>query len=198
VGRSAQTDGLGLDRAGVKTDERGFITVDHRYRTSSPYVHAIGDVKSGPLLAHKAMAEGIAVAEALAGNRQWRFKAIPSCVYTDPEVAWVGTSESEALKRGLKVKTSRVPLTAIGRSLTLGRGDGLCKMVVDAGSDRVLGVQMVAPEADALIAEATVAVELGLTAAQLGRVVHAHPTMSELLFEAAEAIHGQAVHVVNR
>jgi dihydrolipoamide dehydrogenase len=198
VGRRPFTNGLDLDKACVATDERGFITVDQRYRTSAAHVFAIGDVKSGPQLAHKAMAEGIALAESLSGNRPWRFKAIPACVYTDPEVAAVGLSEAEAAKQGLKVKVSRVPLTAVGRSLTLGRGDGLCKMVVDEVTDKVLGVHMAAPEADALIAEACVAVELGLTAAQLGRVVHAHPTMSELLFEAAEAIHGKAVHIVNR
>jgi dihydrolipoamide dehydrogenase len=198
TGRNPLTEGLELDQAGVSTDERGFIPVDDKYRTRVRHIHAIGDVKPGPQLAHKAMAEGIAVAEVIAGSRQWRFKAIPSCVYTDPEVASVGVGEAEAQQQGLKVKTSRVPLSAVGRSLTLGRSEGLCKMVVDSETDRVLGMQMVAPEADALIGEAAVAVELGLTAAQLGRVVHPHPTMSELLFEAAEAIHGRAIHIVNR
>jgi dihydrolipoamide dehydrogenase len=198
VGRRPLTAGLELDRAGVRVDERGFIAVDQRYRTSAGHIYAIGDVKPGLLLAHRAMADGIALAESLAGVRQWRFKAVPSCVYTDPEVASVGVNEAEAASQGLKVKVSRVPLAAVGRSLTLGRSDGLCKMVVDAETDKVLGVQLAAPGADVLIAEATVAVELGLTAAEIGRVVHAHPTMSELLFEAAEAIHSKAVHVVNR
>jgi len=107
-------------------------------------------------------------------------------------------TEKEAVDAGRKVRVSRVPLSAIGRSLTLGRSEGLCKMVVDSDSDRVLGVGMVAPQADALIAEAAVAVELGLTAAQIGSVVHPHPTMSELLFEAAEATHGRAIHIVNK
>jgi dihydrolipoamide dehydrogenase len=198
VGRRALTEGLDLEKAGAATDERGQVVVDQRSRTAAPHVYAIGDVKSGPQLAHKAMAEGIALAEHLAGARQWKFRAVPSCVYTDPEVATVGLTEAEAAGLGLNVRVSRIPLTAVGRSLTLGRSDGLCKMVVDEASDRILGVAMAAPEADALIAEATVAVELGLTAAQLGRVVHAHPTMSELLFEAAEATHGKAIHVVNR
>jgi dihydrolipoamide dehydrogenase len=198
VGRKPITAGLELDQAGVRVDERGFIAVDQKYRTSAGHIYAIGDVKPGLLLAHRAMADGIALAESLAGGRQWRFKAVPSCVYTDPEVASVGVSEAEAASQGLKVKVSRVPLAAVGRSLTLGRSDGLCKMVVDAETDKVLGVQLAAPGADVLIAEATVAVELGLTAAEIGRVVHAHPTMSELLFEAAEAIHSKAVHIVNR
>jgi dihydrolipoamide dehydrogenase len=127
-----------------------------------------------------------------------RFRAMPSCVYTDPEVAVVGMTEQEAERRRRKVKVSRVPLSAVGRSLTLGRSEGFCKMVVDEKTDRVLGVGLLAPQADALIAEAAVAVELGLTAEKLGRVVHPHPTMSELLFEAAESIHGRAIHVANR
>jgi len=107
-------------------------------------------------------------------------------------------TEKEAQEQGRKVKVSKVPLSAVGRSLTLGRNEGFCKMVVDAETDKVLGVGMVAPQADSLIAEAAVAVELGLTAAELGRVVHPHPTMSELLFEAAEAIHGRAIHIANK
>jgi dihydrolipoamide dehydrogenase len=198
VGRKPLTAGLDLERASVRLDDRGFIEVDRRYRTSNRRIYAIGDVKPGLLLAHRAMADGIALAEHLAGGRQWRFKAVPSCVFTDPEVASVGLSEAEAASQGFNVKVSRVPLSAVGRSLTLGRSDGLCKMVVDAQTDKVLGVQLVAPSADVLIAEAATAVELGLTAAEIGRVVHAHPTMSELLFEAAEAIHTKAVHIVNR
>jgi dihydrolipoamide dehydrogenase len=198
VGRKPLTNGLDLDQAGVKPDERGFIAVDQKYRTSSPHVYAIGDVKPGPMLAHRAMADGIALAELLGGGRPWRFKAVPSCVYTDPEVAAVGLSESDAAGQSIKVRVSRVPISALGRSLTLNRSDGLCKMVVDAETDKVLGVQIAAPQADVLIAEATTAIELGLTAAEVGRVVHAHPTMSELLFEAAEAIHSKAVHIVNR
>ncbi|MBM3330907.1 dihydrolipoyl dehydrogenase [candidate division WOR-3 bacterium] len=198
VGRRPLTAGLELEQAGVKLDERGFVTVDQKYRTSAARIHAIGDVKPGPMLAHRAMADGISLAESLGGGRPWRFRAVPSCVYTDPEVASVGISEAEAAGQNVKVKVSRVPISALGRSLTLGRSDGLCKMVVDAATDKVLGVQIAAPQADVLIAEATAAIELGLTSAELGRVVHAHPTMSELLFEAAEAIHSKAVHIVNR
>jgi len=198
IGRKPLTSGLELDKAGVRLDERGFIAVDQRYRTNAAGIFAIGDVKPGLMLAHRASADGIALAESVGGGRQWRFKAVPSCVYTDPEVAAVGLTEAEATGLGVKVRVSRVPISALGRSLTLGRSDGLCKMVVDAETDKILGVQIAAPQADVLIAEATAAVELGLTAAQVGRVVHAHPTMSELLFEAAEAIHSRAIHIVNR
>jgi dihydrolipoamide dehydrogenase len=198
VGRRPLTAGLELDKAGVKLDERGFVAVDQKYRTSAGHIYAVGDVKPGLMLAHRAMADGISLAESLGGGRQWRFKAVPSCVYTDPEVASVGLSETEATTQGIKVKVSRVPISALGRALTLGRSDGLCKMVVDAETDRVLGVQIAAPQADVLIAEAAVTIELGLTASEIGRVVHAHPTMSELLFEAAEAIHSKAIHIVNR
>jgi dihydrolipoamide dehydrogenase len=198
VGRRPLTAGLELDKAGVKLDERGFVAVDQKYRTSAAHIYAIGDVKPGLLLAHRAMADGISLAESLGGGRPWRFKAVPSCVYTDPEVASVGVTEADAAAQGIKVKVSRVPISALGRSLTLGRSDGLCKMVADAETDKVLGVQIAAPQADVLIAEATVAIELGLTAGDIGRVVHAHPTMSEMLFEAAEAIHSKAIHIVNR
>ncbi len=198
TGRVPLTDGLELGAAGVETDERGFIKTDTKFRTHAGHIYAIGDVRGGPLLAHKAMAEGVSLADIIVAGRAWKFKAVPTCVYTDPEVAAVGTTEAQAVLEGRRVRVGRVPLSAVGRSLTLGRSEGLCKMVVDDATDKVLGVSIVGPQADALIAEAAVAVELGLTAADLGRVVHPHPTMSELLFEAAEAVHGRAVHVVNR
>ncbi len=199
VGRVPLSAGLDLESAGVATDARGFVKTNAKLQAAGRSVYAIGDVRGGALLAHQAMAEGIAAADTIAGVRApRRFTAIPAVVYTDPEVATVGLSEAEAAAQGRPVKVSRVPLTAVGRSLTLGRSEGLAKLVVDAATDRVLGMQMVGPQADVLIAEAAVAVELGLKAADIGRVVHPHPTMSELLFEAAEAIHGRAVHVVNR
>ncbi|MFO7676155.1 MAG: dihydrolipoyl dehydrogenase [bacterium] len=198
VGRIPRTRDLGLDAAGVAVDRRGFVVTARDGRTRADGVHAIGDCRPGPMLAHRASAEGVALAERLAGNRLRRFRAIPDCVYTDPEVASVGLSEPAALATGRKVRVSRVPLTAVGRSLTLNRSEGLCKLIVDDKTDRVLGAGIVAPQADCIIAEAAVAVELGLKAAELGRVVHPHPTMSELLLEAAEAIHGRAVNIVNR
>lgn len=197
TGRKPRSAELNLEEAGVKTDARGYVQVNSSYQTSASHIFAIGDVTSGPMLAHRAMAEGIALAELLAGKRKWRFRAVPSCVYTDPEVAVVGLTEKEAVQQGRKVKISRIPLSAIGRSFTLGRSEGFAKMLVDAENDKILGAGIVAPQADVLIAEATMAVELGLTADDLSRVVHPHPTMSELLFEAAEAIHGRAIHIAN-
>ncbi|MEO0085959.1 MAG: dihydrolipoyl dehydrogenase [candidate division WOR-3 bacterium] len=197
AGRVPLTDELNLTALGVETDARGFIKTGAGYQTSIQGIYAIGDVRGGQMLAHKAMAEGLALAEMLGGGKR-RFRAVPSCVYTDPEVATVGPGEAEARAEGRDVKVAKVPASAVGRSLTLGRGEGLCKLVVDAGSDAVLGAAILAPQADVLIAEVAVAVELGLKAADIGRVVHPHPTMSELLFEAAEAIHGRAVHVLNR
>jgi len=197
-GRVPRTDGLDLDRAGVKTDRQGLVKTGAGFRTSAANVYAIGDVRPGAMLAHRASAEGIGLAGLLTGGKGWKYRALPSCVYTDPEVATVGLSEQQAREQALDVKVSRVPLNAVGRSLTLNRSEGLCKLVVDARTDKVLGAGIVAPQADVLIAEAAVAVELGLTADKLGRVVHPHPTMSELLFEAAEAIHGRAIHIVNR
>lgn len=197
AGRVPLTDGLDLGTAGVETDERGFVRTKAGYQTNVDAVYAIGDVRGGPMLAHKAMAEGLVLAELLVGGKRG-FRAVPSCVYTDPEVATVGLSEAEARAEGREVKVAKVPASAVGRSLTLGRSEGFCKLVVDPATDKVLGAAILAPQADVLIAEAAIAVELGLKAADLGRVVHPHPTMSELLFETAEAIHGRAVHVVNR
>jgi len=199
VGREPLTQELNLHKAGVQTDKQGFIKVNGSYRTSVPNIYAIGDVKGGALVAHKAMAEGIALAEIIGETgKEWNFRAVPFCVYTDPEIASVGWTAELARKQGLKIKVSRVPLSAAGRSLTLGRNEGFCKIVVEEKTDRILGVGIVGPQAEALIAEAAVAVELGLTAEQIGKVVHPHPTMSELLFEAARAIHGRAIHIVNK
>lgn len=201
IGRVANSGDLGLNELGVEMDERGFVKTDHRYQTNCKGLFAIGDIRGGPLLAHKAMFEGIELAELLTGtqNRKTgRNRAIPSVVYTDPELATVGLSEAAAMEAGFKVRVAKVPVTAIGRSLTLSRSEGLCKVVADDASGKILGVGIVAAQADALIAEAAVAVELGLTAEELGRVVHPHPTMSELVFESAHALLGRAIHIVNR
>ncbi len=201
VGRLPLTAGLGLEQLGVETDGKGFIKTRENYETTVPGVYAIGDVRGGPLLAHKAMYEGINLAETLLGASKplpGENKAVPWVVYTDPEIASVGLNESRALAEGCPVRISRVPATAIGRSLTLARSEGMCKIVADAQTGKILGVGIVAPQADVLIAEATCAVELGLTAEQLGEVIHPHPTMSEILFEAAHAVLGSAVHILNR
>lgn len=196
TGREPRTAGLGLEGAGATLDGQGFVETDSDYRSGE--VFAIGDVRGGQLLAHKAMREGLTVAELIVGHRPERSQAVPLCVYTDPEVAAVGMSEQEAREQGYEVRVVQAPASAVGRSLTLLRPEGLCRMVVDAKSGRILGVTLLCAQADVLIAEACVAVELGLKAEELGRAVHPHPTMSELLFEAAETVMGRAVHIVNR
>jgi len=201
VGRTARTAGLGIENLGIKVDRRGFIVTDPKYETNIKGVYAIGDVRGGQLLAHKAMYEGFNLAEALALNKKpilGEKKPIPAVVYTDPEIATVGLTETVANEQGLKVKIARVPVNAIGRSLTLNRSEGVCKLVMDEKTGKILGGGVVAPGADVLIAEITLAVELGLTAAQLGKSVHPHPTMSELVFETAHALLGSAIHIVNR
>ncbi len=199
VGRKPLSGEIGLERIGVELDARGFIRTDSRFRTSVRGIYAIGDVRGGPLLAHKAMYEGILLTELLTGVRKpARLRTVPMVVYTDPEFASVGLTPAAAEEQGLKVRVSRVPASAVGRSLTLGRAEGMCKMVADEQTGRILGASILAPQADVLIAEVAVAVELGLTAAELGRVIHPHPTMSELVFEAGEALLSRAVHILNR
>ncbi len=199
VGRKPLSGGIGLERLGLELDERGFIRTDNHLQTGVEGIYAIGDVRGGPLLAHKAMYEGILLAELLAGARKpVRPRAVPMVVYTDPEFASVGLTPAEAERQGIKVRMSRVPASAVGRSLTLGRAEGMCKMIADEKTGRILGAGILAPQADVLIAEVAVAVELGLTAAELGRVIHPHPTMSELVFEAGEALLSRAVHILNR
>ncbi|MGQ9707321.1 MAG: dihydrolipoyl dehydrogenase [bacterium] len=200
VGRKPKTAGLGIDEIGIEQTDQGFIKTDAHFQTSVKGVYAIGDVRGGALLAHKAMHEGLQLAAVIAnlGPTRGVARAIPMVVYTDPEFAAVGLSAEQAEKQGFKIRVVRVPATAIGRSLTLGRTQGLCKVVAEEKSFRILGVQILSPQADVLIAEAAVAVELGLTAEQLGRVVHPHPTMSELLFEASHAVLGSAIHILNQ
>jgi len=200
VGRKPLTEGLGLELVGVQLDTRGFVITNDNFQTDVPGIYAIGDVRGGPLLAHKAMHEGLLLAEIIAGTCKPVRKnpAIPMVVYTDPELATVGLNAEQAEKQGIKVKVSRVPANAVGRALTLNRAEGLCKLVAEEKTGRILGAGILAPQADALISEAAVAVELGLTAEQIGQVVHPHPTMSELLFEANEAILNRAIHILNR
>nr|NPV14883.1 dihydrolipoyl dehydrogenase [candidate division WOR-3 bacterium] len=201
VGRTARTAELGIENLGIKVDQRGFIVTNGQYETNIKGVYAIGDVRGGPLLAHKAMYEGFNLAEALALGKKpvpGEKKPIPAVVYTDPEIATVGLTETMAQEQGLKVKVARVPVNAIGRSLTLSRSEGMCKLVMDEKTGKILGGGVVAAQADVLIAEITAAVELGLTAEQLGKPVHPHPTMSELVFETAHALLGSAIHIVNR
>jgi dihydrolipoamide dehydrogenase len=198
VGRSPYTEGLGAEAAGVKLD-RGRVVVDDHLRTSAQGVWAIGDVIGGIMLAHVASYEGVCAVENMAGReRVPDYHAAPNCVYTDPEIAHVGLGEKDAKDRGIEVKVGRFPFAAAGRALTLGQTEGFVKVVADAASGRMLGVHIIGPRATDLIAEATLAVQNGLTLDQLDLTMHAHPTLPEAIMEAALAAQGRAIHIPNR
>jgi dihydrolipoamide dehydrogenase len=189
VGRRALTEGLGLETTRVRPDGRGVVAVDERGRTADANIWAVGDVTGEPMLAHRAMRQGKVVAEAIAGRpAAFDNVAVPAVVFTDPEVAWCGLTEAEAQRAGREVKIAKFQWAASGRAATLGRADGLTKLIVDPESGRVLGVGIVGPGAGELIAEGTLAVEAALTAEDLAATIHTHPTLSESLMEAAETL----------
>ncbi len=195
VGREPLVDGLGLDKAGVAIDERGFVKVDPRRRTSSERVFAIGDVAGDPMLAHKAMREAKVAVEVIAGGpATFEPACIPAVVYTDPEVAWCGLTEAQAAQQGLDVRVTKFPWAACGRAVTMGRTDGLTKMIFDTQTDRLLGVGIVGVGAGDLIAEGVLAIEMGSSAKDIAVAIHPHPATSETLAEAAEALLGRAIH----
>jgi dihydrolipoamide dehydrogenase len=199
VGRRPVTDGLNLAAAGLAADERGFLAVDAQRRTAVPGIFAIGDVTGAPLLAHKAMKEGVVAAEVIAGDRASAYDpiAVPNCVYTDPEVATVGLSEEEAKAAGHELRIGKFPLLASGRARTMNESDGLIKLVGDAKTDLLLGMHVLAPQAESLIGEGVIALEMGATLEDIGLSIHPHPTLTEAIMDAAEAAHGKAIHIVN-
>jgi dihydrolipoamide dehydrogenase len=197
VGRKPCTTGLGLEEAGIGVQERtGFVQVDDKYQTRVPGVYAIGDLIGGPMLAHKAMAEGVAFAERLAGHAaQVNYAAIPSVVYTWPEVASVGLTEEQLKEAGTPYKTGKFPFIASGRARCLGETEGLVKVLADARTDRLLGVHIFGPRASELIAEAVTVLEFAGSAEDIARICHAHPTLSEAVAEAARAAYaGAPIH----
>jgi len=199
VGRRPNSEGLGLEAAGVATDEHGFIKVDKDFRTSAENIYAVGDVIGGPLLAHKAAREGLLAAERLAGASEKRPKPkhIPMAIFTDPEIATVGLTEAEARAQfGDDLLVARFPYGALGRALTLGAPDGIFKLIARKSDRKLLGVGIVGAGAAELIGEATLALELGATVEDLARAVHAHPTLSEGYQEAAELALGWPVHLL--
>jgi len=199
VGRSPYTEGLGAEEAGVKL-ERGRVVVDPHLRTTADHVWAIGDVIGGIMLAHVASYEGVCAVENIAGHadRVPDYHAAPNCIYTEPEIAHVGLGEKEAKDKGLEVRVGRFPFAASGRALTLGQSEGFAKVIADAGSGKILGAHIIGPRATDLIAEATLAIQNGLTLEQLDLTIHAHPTLPESLMEAALAAQGRAIHMANR
>ncbi len=198
IGRRPRTDGLNAEKAGVTVNERGFIPADKQQRTNVPHIYAIGDVAGNPMLAHKAMKEGLVAAGVIAGKPEEQdAAAIPGVVYTNPELAWVGLTEAEAKEKGYKVKKGVFPMSASGRAMTLQQTDGFIKMVVDEDTDLVLGVHIVGPRASDLLGEAGLAIEMAATASDIALTIHAHPTLGEGVLEAAEAVHKQAIHIIN-
>lgn len=197
VGRRPNGKGLGLEALGVKVDDKGFIAVDAQRRTSVPSIWAIGDVAGQPMLAHKGSHEGLVCAAALAGQKGAAYDpaCIPAVIFTDPEIASVGLSSEEAKAKGFDPIEGRFPFGASGRAMSINEAEGWIKVVSDKKSDKVLGVHMIGPEVTELIAEAALAIELGATTEDVAMTIHAHPTLPETLMEAAEAVHGMAVHI---
>jgi dihydrolipoamide dehydrogenase len=196
IGRVPYTEGLGLDAVGVKLDNKKRIVVDRRFQTDVPGIYAIGDVIAGPMLAHKAEDEGMALAEILAGQAgHVNYDTVPNVIYTAPEVATVGKSEEDLKAAGIAYKVGKFPMTANGRAKVNKTTDGFIKVLADAATDRILGVHMIAAQASEMIAEAAVIMEFGGSAEDLARTCHAHPTLTEAVKEAALAVDKRAIHM---
>ena len=197
VGRTPNTDGLNLAAVGLKTDERGFIPIDnYSCATAVPGIYAVGDVVRGPMLAHKAEDEGVLVAEIMAGQKPHiDYNCIPWVIYTDPEIAWVGQTEQQLKESERAFKTGQFPFAANGRALGMGRSEGFIKVLADAKTDEVLGVHIIGPNASDLIAEAAVAMEFKAAAEDIARICHAHPSLSEVMREAALATDQRALNM---
>jgi dihydrolipoamide dehydrogenase len=199
VGFKPNSGELGLGDFGVKTDQRGHVTVNERLQTNVPGVYAIGDVTGAPYLAHRAMVQGEVVAEVIAGKKAvWDFRAMPSAIFTDPEIATVGLSEKDAKDQGKNVKIGKFPWSVSGRAMALNESAGFAKVVVDAEQNQVLGVTIVGPEASDMISEGALAIEMCAYAEDVALTIHPHPTLSEGLNEAFKQALGEAVHVMNK
>ena len=199
VGRTPNTTNLGLENTKVQRDEKGFIIADHEQRTADPNLFAIGDVAGGVLLAHKAAKEARVAVDVISGEKS-AFEDIimPAVVFTDPELAWCGLTEAEAKAAGKEVHTVKYPWSASGRAMSFDRTDGMTKLVIEPGTERILGVGIVGAGAGELISEAVMAIEMGATAQDVAQSVHPHPTLSETIFEAAEMYYGYATHMYSK
>jgi dihydrolipoamide dehydrogenase len=196
VGRGPNTQGLNAPAVGLQLDERGFVAVDHDCRTNLPGVWAIGDVVRGPMLAHKAMEEGVAVAERMAGQAAHvNLDHVPWVIYTAPEIAWVGRTEQSLKAAGIAYRAGQFPFMANGRARALGEPAGFVKMLADAATDRILGVHIIGPFASELISEAVVAMEFDASSEDIARIVHAHPSLSEVMHEASLAVDKRTLHI---
>jgi dihydrolipoyl dehydrogenase len=198
VGRSPNTAELGLEKVGIKRDEKGFLTVNEKQQTMVPNIYAVGDVTSGPMLAHRAIRQGKVAAEVINGlPSAFDNRAIPAIVYTDPQVAWCGLSEEEARRNHIDVTVTRFPWSASGRAATMASPDGLTKLILEPETGRVLGAGIVGRNAEALIAESVLAIEMGALAEDIALSIHPHPTLSETEGEAADIFLGSATHFIN-
>lgn len=199
VGRRPNTDNLFAPESPIELDERGFIEVDEIWQTSQPSVYAIGDLIRGPMLAHKASEEGVAVAEVIYGEEpEINYDVIPSVIYTSPEIAWVGETEQHLKSAGEKIKIGTFPFAASGRAQAMGDTTGMVKVISSEETDQILGVHIIGPQASELIAEAVLAMEYSASTEDLALTIHAHPTLSEALHEAALAVDKRALHIPNR
>jgi len=191
VGRKPNSEIAGLDRTQVKVGQRGFIQVNKELQTDDPAIYAIGDVVGEPMLAHKASHEGRTAVEHMAGHKvAFEPNAIPAVVFTDPEIAWAGVTETQAEKEGREIKVAKFPWAASGRAMTLDRTEGMTKLIIDPASERILGVGMVGVGAGDMIAEGTLAIEMAATATDVELTIHPHPTLSETVMQAAEVFFG--------
>jgi dihydrolipoamide dehydrogenase len=199
VGRVPNSADLGLENTKVARDEKGFIKVNSQQQTADPFVYAVGDVTGGPLLAHKASKEAkIAVEVIASGSSALEDIVVPAVVFTDPEVAWCGMTEREAREKGIQVRVVRFPWSASGKAVSLDRPEGLTKLIIDAESERILGLGITGYGAGELIGEGVLALKMRATAKDLAGSIHPHPTLSETLMECAESFYGSAIHVLNR
>ncbi|MDP4116262.1 MAG: dihydrolipoyl dehydrogenase [Bacteroidota bacterium] len=196
IGRRPETKGLGLENTKVKLTPRGWIEINERRQTADPNIYAIGDIAGEPMLAHKASHEGMAAVDAIAGHKAiFDPKAIPAVVFTDPEIAWAGLTETQAKVQEVKHVVAKFPWAASGRALTLDRSDGVTKIIIDPDTERILGVGICGPGAGELIAEAVLAIEMGANVTDLKLTIHPHPTLSETVMEAAEVFFGESTHI---
>jgi dihydrolipoamide dehydrogenase len=196
IGRKPQTNGLGLENTKVQVNERGWIIADNTLKTSDNSIYAIGDIVGEPMLAHKASHEGRVAVDAISGKKvAFEPLAIPAVVFTDPEIAWAGITENQAIAKGINFVMSKFPWAASGRATTLDRNDGLTKLIIDPETERILGIGICGPGAGEMIAEGVLAIEMGATVSDLALTIHPHPTLSETVMEAAELFYGHSSHI---
>jgi dihydrolipoamide dehydrogenase len=199
IGRKPNTDSIGLEKTKVKVTDRGFVEIDSHCQTAEKSIYAIGDITEGLMLAHRASRQGKVAAEVIAGeNAEYDNRTVPAVVFTDPELAWAGLTEEECKKEGRKITVGKFPLSALGRAKSMGRTDGMVKVIADEESQLVLGVGIAAPHASDLISEAALAIEMGATLEDLAVTIHPHPTLGESVMEAAEVALGTVVHIPNK